>query len=185
MFQALSQRRLCWCHRSRWNLPHWHMHVRGFLRSRPFHNFSVITQNQKKDLLSLLINVWSLAFSDAQKKKVINIWDKSSPLKSTRPAWKKKLLIQFVEPYHSDMLVYAPCACDVYQEMHGDLDSHWWEQKVAASIVFPPHCLVPLSLCLSLSILVWEICPSTDQFLRVSWSSVASKANMMPVVWSN
>lgn len=98
---------------------------------------------------------------------------------------KKKLLIQFVEPYHSDMLVYAPCACDVYQEMHGDLDSHWWEQKVAASIVFPPHCLVPLSLCLSLSILVWEICPSTDQFLRVSWSSVASKANMMPVVWSN
>lgn len=58
--------------RSRWNLPHWHMHVRGFLRSRPFHIFSVITQNLFFFLLSLLINVWSLAFSDGQKKKVIN-----------------------------------------------------------------------------------------------------------------
>lgn len=152
MFQALSQRRLCWCHRSRWNLPHWHMHVRGFLRSRPFHNFSVITQNQKKDLLSLLINVWSLAFSDAQKKKVINIWDKSSPLKSTRPAWKKKV----ANPICGAVSFrYASLCAMRLRCVPGDA---WWPRqplmgaKSCCIHCFPPHIALFPSRSVSLSL---------------------------------
>jgi len=84
------------------------------------------------------------------------------------------------------MLIYAPYShapTDVYQEKHCDLDSHWWEQKVAASIVFPTLPCFLVSLFFSL---FWgEIYPSTNQFLLVFWSPVASKANMMPVMWSN
>lgn len=73
MFQALSKRRLCWCQGPGVGgtcpidtcmfAASWEADLFTFFLLLPKTFFF---------LLSLLINVWSLAFSDAQKKKVIN-----------------------------------------------------------------------------------------------------------------
>lgn len=77
-----------------------------------------------------------------EKRNKDGQWNTSNALKSN-PACKRgaHLICGAVSVGYSDMLIYVSCchvAADAYQEIHGDLDSHWWEQKVVASNV-PPH----------------------------------------------